>query len=569
MIICYPLLIIISVIIGHSNFKKVWHSVIFAALLTGLLVLVWYFVADGFQLYSRSVCEGMAYESTQLIFPRYFLNPLRHNDINMLVLVAMGIALVLSSVIGVIRFRLHKRTHDTFAYLLWIHDMRKQKQSEDIIRQALQQNGLDEALIAKVMRKKRVPFKTLLLMLFLIAAGLVTTFVVASSTKNQIAARSSLIKQLRESSGGELTDQAMYTALSGSKWCNNLEPQQGPFGLSISYDYRPDGTFSWSKFSDYPEGGGEGTWNLEKVGPDLARVVMSNGSMYLVKFGQTGTIKLNEQLLGSCGEGRSVGSNGLASLQAIPLPALYTELIGTTLYSGHDFNTYLFPDAILFNTDMTVTRSYRNGTCMEKLRVVQLDTKTRTHVEGDYQQIPSIEIGLEYLPNTVNCDLRNNGAIVKNGTRSGISLGKYRDGYMSGLTFFVTDSHKDTAEFIGQFHKDVLLRFTYPRPIRPNVPIPFTIELTNVANYPVALSTLSVVQEKYKPSNNAFTRDGEPVDLLKKDLTDITLQPKGTYQLQADLTFMDTDHSGIRWTLPNGSFSGIMQPYLELDLTKY
>ncbi len=359
------------------------------------------------------------------------------------------------------------------------------------------------------MKKKKIVIFVVILVILII-----TVFVINSLQKQQ---ETTVVSQAIENE--------IFQFLTKTKWgdCVN-RVFEGPFAPSCTaLEFRKNGDYSWSTFSDYQERSQNGKWNFKLRNETSGVIYLDDGS--IISFEKVGQ-NLNFLTYRSpdflpAGEINYSALEAVLSRDSLPKikpSEMYKKLIVNPWKKTNDFDLFMDPQLIIFYDNGRFFASYRDNTC--------------TH-EG-YWSLDGII--LTPLSDTNNCDLRGN-------TTASIAASNEKPTFEGDLLVFYSASYFNVEKDIGKktftfdaYTNSVRVTGEYSDSFIKNTPISIDFTFQNADNTDKELGRFEIKLQKLKPTDNGFTREGESLLLLGKDYSGIRLSPNQTHKDKITIT---------------------------------
>ena len=163
----------------------------------------------------------------------------------------------------------------------------------------------------------------------------------------------------------DLDEEQLFDRLTGNHWEVRIPP--GPWGTTFLYSFQRDGRYSWFRFSDAPEGSGEGLWNFLKTSPGGGMLILEEGEFLRFSFTTDGLFRLMylafEPDQGPiCPDGLCCETCVRSDLPSAPIPETVHRLTGRWRRTD-DFNTFSDPMLFEFGGDGNYAAVFKDGTC--------------------------------------------------------------------------------------------------------------------------------------------------------------------------------------------------------------
>ncbi len=284
-------------------------------------------------------------------------------------------------------------------------------------------------------------------------------------------------------------------------------------------ELRRNGNYSWTAFSDYPERSQSGKWNFQLTTEDSGTILLDNGSV--ISFQKSNndlifglhTFMPSEEIEHSSEETEKKRD----SLPEIVPSEMYSKLIENSWGKANDFDLGTSPELIILKDDGRFFASYRNNECTHE-GWWSLDKETLMPVSD---------------PN--NCDVR--------GINASIAASNEKPAFENGLLVFYrspyynaeNETEKKTFIF-DRYTRSVKVSGEYSGLFTENNPTSIDFTFQNVDDIEKELGQFKISIQKLRPTDNAFTADGEELVLFEKDYTGISLSPNEKYQETITIT---------------------------------
>jgi hypothetical protein len=163
----------------------------------------------------------------------------------------------------------------------------------------------------------------------------------------------------------ELDEEQLFDRLTGNLWQVPIPPS--PWGTTYLYSFRRDGRYDWIRFSDAPEGSGEGRWNFLKTSPGGGMLILEEGEFLRFSFTVDGLFRLMNLALEPdrgpiCPDGPCCETCTRSDLPLVPIPETVDHLTGRWRRTD-DFNTGSDPTTIEFGEDGAYDAVFKDGIC--------------------------------------------------------------------------------------------------------------------------------------------------------------------------------------------------------------
>lgn len=384
--------------------------------------------------------------------------------------------------------------------------------------------------------------------LLLIGTGLLAVIVFSGLV--YLGIRTQTASQPRLLSEQNLATSDLFTKLTHNTWCNKRETSGSTGGFaptSRKYEFRDDGTYAWSHFSDYNEGGGKGNWYFQQTTVGGGIIFLDSGDVVRFSLNSDSTLSFEKIKLDACDPLPVTGTYTADTLPKIAPSAMFIQLTAHDWYKGDDFDLYRLPTKVQLQANGEYTAEYNNGQC-------------------SYRGFWSWRYGsiIRQIPSD-NCDPRTQGETSYHSyTVTMESTSMVFEGAMYTATPNTTAAL--TRSTFGYTDK-VQMTLTYTRPLRAETKNTLTVELKNVsASDNLTFSRFVITEQQYDQIKNGFSPKGASHTLVDKQLQrtfasgfePLVLTPGQSFSFPADITFTGSGDTGVKFDVP---FEGHTQVY--------
>ncbi len=319
-------------------------------------------------------------------------------------------------------------------------------------------------------------------------------------------------------------------ALTEHYWCNI---SSGMFGSSVSYQLRPDGTYSHRVHTDVPEVDRHGFWNIEQAPDKTWLLLTDDGQRQPITIHSSTSISIGREGGGNL----SVCKNEkpklppVSILPILKIPDFLVEakrkLTAHRWKKSNDLFLFYLPTQIEFKDDFTYTTTYRNGECQNT---------------GNWQVMSNRKSLILFSANDdkAPCDTRNSrygesiaGRMLANGNL-----------LTQGDDYYVPENEVLKKNIIWRiFGYDVAdIQVQYETPIKAGAPNKIDVKITHAATSdepgPLTLQKFQILKEPPNSSNDNQT-------IASYDLHDYVLQPGQSRSFSLDVIFPEKGQNFI------------------------
>lgn len=311
-----------------------------------------------------------------------------------------------------------------------------------------------------------------------------------------------------------LGEDNMFEFLTKNRWQDAGCGQGGLLAPTCTtVEFRKNGNFSWTAFSDYPERGQSGKWNLRLTEENAGIVYLSDGSV--ISFMREGddlgfTISQfmpAEDIVYELNESQLTRDD----LSIVEPSETYNKLIANPWEKSNDFDLFRIPESIVFKENGRFFASYRDGQCSHG-----------GFWSLDHGAIPHLI--LIPFSDTNDCDLR--------GYDASIAASNEWPRFQDELLIFYSSSYYNAEERIRKkvfsfdsYSGSVRVTGEYDGTFTRGVPVSVDFMFENVTDREMELGKFEIAMQNMKLVKGGLGRDGEEVVLLTKDYTGINLPP--------------------------------------------
>lgn len=342
-------------------------------------------------------------------------------------------------------------------------------------------------------------------------------------------------------SESNLEKEDLFKQLTKNSWCNKSETAGFSGGLpptSKNYTFNANGTYKWSHFSDYPEGGGSGSWNFQKTTEGGGIIFLDSGDVLRFTLNKGGSLSLESMVLDACGS--LIVSSGYSSdkLPKVEPSALFKQVTANSWYKTNDFDLFRLPSKIELKSNGEYVAEFNNGECSYigfwSLRSKQI-----------VRQIPA-----------ENCDFRTIGE--PSFLRYEVKLDENTIVFESALYSINQNQKIGTIWSDSRYGGVAEMKIIYQRPIQSGVKNTFNVELKNVSKDNLTFKNFVIFQEQYNRTNDNYNATGAKSILANQNFTSLVLIPGQVSSFPLDVTFSGSGEIGV--TI-EANFERKTQPY--------
>ena len=342
-------------------------------------------------------------------------------------------------------------------------------------------------------------------------------------------------------SESNLEKEDLFKQLTKNSWCNKSETAGFSGGLpptSKNYTFNADGTFKWSHFSDYPEGGDSGNWNFQKTTEGGGIIFLDSSDVLRFTLNKDGSFSLEAMVLDACEPLSDSSGYSSDKLPKVEPSALFKQITANSWYKTNDFDLFGLPLKIGLKSNGEYLAEFNNGECSYtgfwSLRSKQI-----------IRQVPA-----------ENCDFRTIGKPSFHSYEVKLDEDTI---VFEGALYSANQNQK-----VGIIWSDLRyggvaeMKITYQRPIQNGIKNTFNVELKNVSKDNLTFKNFVVSQEQYKRTNDSYNAAGAKSILANQKFTPLVLIPGQVYSFPLDVTFSGSGEIGV---IIEANFEGKTQPY--------
>lgn len=328
--------------------------------------------------------------------------------------------------------------------------------------------------------------------------------------------------------------------LTINTWCNkSAENSQSLLApTQKNYSFKNDGTYNWSHFSDYPEGGGSGNWNFQKTTEDGGIIFLDSGDVIRFFLNKNGTLSLEAMVLDAC-EPLNISDNYSADkLPKVEPSTLFKQITTNSWYKTNDFDLFRLPSKIELKSNGKYVAEFNADECSYtgfwSLRSNQI-----------IRQVPSD-----------NCDFRTKGKPSFNSYQ--VKLDRNTIVFEGALYSAIQNPKAGIIWSDLRYSGVVEMKITYQRPIQAGVKNMFNVELKNVSSDNLTFKNFIISQEQYKRTSDSYNAVGSKNTLMSQNFSSLVLAPGKVHSFPLEVTFSGTGEVGITIEV---NFEDKTQPY--------
>lgn len=337
-----------------------------------------------------------------------------------------------------------------------------------------------------------------------------------------------------------LEKEDLFKQLTKNSWCDksaeNSKSLLAP--TRKNYSFKGDGSYTWSHFSDYPEGGGSGKWNFQKTTEGGGIIFLDSGDVFRFTLNKSGSLSLEAMVLDICEPLNGSSNYSSNNLPKIEPSAVFKQITASPWYKTNDFDLFRLPSKIELKSNGEYVAEFNNGECSYtgfwSLRSKQI-----------IRQVPA-----------ENCDFRTLGKP---------SFHSYEvkldgDTIVFESALYGANQNQNTGTIWSDLRYSGVaeMKITYQRPIQNGVKNTFNVELKNVSAGNLTFKNFVISQEQYKRTNDSYNATGAKSTLANQNFTSLVLAPGQIYSFPLDVTFSGSGEIGV--TI-EANFEGKTQPY--------
>lgn len=346
--------------------------------------------------------------------------------------------------------------------------------------------------------------------------------------------------QQTNTSENALEKEDIFKKLTSNTWCNkSAENSQSLLAPTRkNYSFKNDGTYNWSHFSDYPEGGGSGNWNFQKTTEGGGIIFLDSGDVIKFSLNKNGTLSLEAMVLDVCEPQNTSGNYSSDKLPKIETSPVFKQITANNWFKTNDFDLFRLPSKVVLKPNGEYIAEFNTGECSYtgswSLRSNQI-----------IRQVPAD-----------NCDFRTKG---KSSFYSyDVKLEKDIM-IFEGALYGATQNQKTGAIWSDLRYSGVAeMKIAYQKPIQTGVKNMFNVELKNVSSSNLTFKNFVISQEQYKRTNDSYNAVGAKSTLASQNFPSLVLAPGQVYNFPLEVTFSGNGEIGI--TI-EANFEGKTQPY--------
>lgn len=339
-----------------------------------------------------------------------------------------------------------------------------------------------------------------------------------------------------------LEKEDLFKQLTKNSWCNksaeNSKSLLAP--TRKNYSFKGDGSYTWSHFSDYPEGGGSGNWNFQKTTEGGGIIFLDSGDVLRFTLNKDGSLSLEAMVLDACeplSGSSDYSSDKLPKVEVEP-SVVFKQITANSWYKTNDFDLVRLPSKIELKSNGEYVAEFNNGECSYtgfwSLRSNQI-----------IRQVPA-----------ENCDFRTIGKPSFHSYKAKL------DGdtiVFEGALYSANQNQKTGTMWSDLRYSGVAeMKITYQRPIQSGVKNMLNVELKNVSSDNLTFKNFVISQEQYKRTNDSYNTVGSKSILARQNFTSLVLASGQVYSFPLDVTFSGSGEIGV---IIEANFEGKTQPY--------
>lgn len=402
--------------------------------------------------------------------------------------------------------------------------------------QANQQNNMPppvSPLNSQPSSKRRLWFYVLAVVLVLIIAIAVG----ATLLKNKSPLSQTKQFNVTESN---LEKEDLFKQLTKNSWCDksaeNSKSLLAP--TRKNYSFKGVGSYAWSHFSDYPEGGGSGKWNFQKTTEGGGIIFLDSGDVLRFTLNKGGSLSLEAIVLDACEPLNGSSDYSSDKLPKVEPSAVFKQITADSWYKTNDFDLFRLPSKIELKSNGEYVAEFNNGECSYT----------------GFWSLRSNQI-IRHIP-AENCDFRTIGKPSFHSYKAKL------DGdtiVFEGALYSANQNQKTGTIWSDLRYGGVAeMKITYQRPIQSGAKNTLNVELKNASSDNLTFKNFIISQEQYKRTNDSYNAGSTKNTLAGQNFTSLVLIPGQVYSFPLDVTFSGSEEIGVT---VEANFEGKTQPY--------